>query len=495
MPLQNHKSLISEVKLKKLDYQSNSRSKTDAGQSSSKNNNNQNVSPNPTEKSIETVDFSGQIGASTAQSKRDTTRESILGASTAQSKRDTTRESILGASTAQSKRDTTRESMLGASTAQSKRDTTRESILGASTAQSKRDTTRESMLGASTAQSKRDTTRESMLGASTAQSKRDTTRESMLGASTAQSKRDTTRESILGASTAQSKRDTTRESMLGASTAQSKRVATRESMSEKNKLTFGEIQKIDPFVREKVEKRAEYESQNKTISNGLDMSSYPTTGQYDHEKGLERAILFAKYLVMYGGFTPVQAAAIAGTALHDNGCFPGSVMEAEKNGLGAPGTGGNGYGAGIGSWSLESYKIKCLEDAGYSPNTKIEDLTFKEQCDMLIKNSNSYMKYYYDALRRCDNIVDASATAQIITGGIGFSNNWSTHPTVEEAKRMGQYYAAANNQRYGYSEYHNSNYEGKLSCIEEVYGALMNELSTNNPQQAIDFPKSKTEES
>lgn len=204
--------------------------------------------------------------------------------------------------------------------------------------------------------------------------------------------------------------------------------------------------------------------------SNLNMSNYPTGSS--QEDGMVRGVLVAKYLVEHGGFTKEQAAALVGVYVDENNCDPGSYMEEEKNGQGASGTGGNGYGAGIGSWTFEDYKNQCLNDAGYPSGTPIESLTLQQQCDMIIATSQKSNKKYYDALKRCETIEDASATAVVMTGGVGFSSNWDTHPTAAEAKAMSDYYGRANDARFGASEYHWNADQRRLAIAKEIYNAL-----------------------
>ena len=202
----------------------------------------------------------------------------------------------------------------------------------------------------------------------------------------------------------------------------------------------------------------------------LDMNNYPRGDSL--EDGKERAVLVAKYLMKNGGFTAEQAAAMAGVYLDENNCDPGEVMEAEKNGQGAAGTGGNGYGAGIASWTFEESKQQSLSDAGFDPNTPIENLTMQQQCDVIIAESQKSNKQYYDALKRCDTLEDASATAVVITGGVGFSNNWDTHPTPAEAKALSDFYGSANDASFGASEYHWNLDQRRLEYAKEIYERL-----------------------
>ncbi len=208
----------------------------------------------------------------------------------------------------------------------------------------------------------------------------------------------------------------------------------------------------------------------------LDMTNYPKGKS--KEDGIKRAILVAKYLMKNGGFTAIQAAAIVGVFIDENNCDPGEVMEAEKNGKGASGTGGNGYGAGIGSWTFESTKKQALKDAGFSENTKIESLTLQQQCDMVIATSQKSQKRYYDALKRCTTIEDASATAVCITGGVGFSKNWSTHPTPAEAKALADHYGSSNDKRFGKSTYHWNLDKRRLNYAKQVLPQLTTQTTT-----------------
>ena len=209
---------------------------------------------------------------------------------------------------------------------------------------------------------------------------------------------------------------------------------------------------------------------DKSVVGDLDMSNYPTGSS--RADGIQRAVLVAKYLMKNGGFTAEQAAAIVGVYIDENNCNPGEVMQAEKDGKGASGTGGNGYGAGIGSWTYEETKKQCLKDAGFSENTKIEDLSLQQQCDMVIAVSQKSGSKYYNALKRCDSIEDASATAVIITGGVGSSSHWDTHPTAAEAKALSDKYGRNNDARFGKSDYHWNMDKRRLDYAKQVYALL-----------------------
>ena len=169
---------------------------------------------------------------------------------------------------------------------------------------------------------------------------------------------------------------------------------------------------------------------------------------------MDRAVRVANYLYEHGDFSKDQAAAIVGVMIDENNVDPTSYMKAEKAGKGAKGTGGFGYGAGIGSWTFADTKNALLKAGGYKPNTPIESLSLDEQANLLVLDSNGRMKRYYDALRRTNNIEDASATAVLITGGVGHSKNWLTHPTVAEAKALSDFYGRSNDRRFGKSPYH-----------------------------------------
>ena len=209
---------------------------------------------------------------------------------------------------------------------------------------------------------------------------------------------------------------------------------------------------------------------NSSSIGDIDMKKYPKGDS--REDGIERATLVAKYLMKNGNFTAEQAAALVGVYVDENNCDPGSLMEAEKNGQGVAGTGGNGYGAGIASWTFEETKRQAMKDAGFDPNRTVESLTLKEQCDMIIAQSNKSNKTYYDALKRCDNIEDASATAVIITGGVGYSDNWDTHPTPAEAKELSDWYGASNDRNFGASPYHWNLDVRRLDYAKQIYEKL-----------------------
>lgn len=187
---------------------------------------------------------------------------------------------------------------------------------------------------------------------------------------------------------------------------------------------------------------------------------------------LSRAVEVAKYLIANGGLTKIQASAVVGVYIDENHCDPHSYMSEEKKGKGAKGTSGFGYGAGIASWTHIQFKNVCLKQAGFAEYTPIESLSLEQQCKMVVGMVNGNQKRYFDALKRCNNIEDASATCVIITGGVGHSKNWKTHPTPQEAQNMSEYYRKANDAKYGKSEHHGNAYGRRLSYAKQVLARL-----------------------
>lgn len=187
---------------------------------------------------------------------------------------------------------------------------------------------------------------------------------------------------------------------------------------------------------------------------------------------MSRAVEVAKYLNQNGGFTKEQAAACAGVYIDENDCNPTKVNTAERDGKGAKGTSGFGYGAGIASWTETNFKNTALTQAGFKEYTPIETLSLQDQCKMIIGNANGNMKKYYNALKRCANIEDASATAVCITGGTGYARKgvWSgnNHPTSTDGKMVSDVYCKSNNKRFGYSEYHCNLYGRRLQYARQV---------------------------
>ena len=243
-------------------------------------------------------------------------------------------------------------------------------------------------------------------------------------------------------------------------------VTDEGTASGNNQTSTGQSNTGDPKKEDKPKDNKDDKKDNLSKPYGnLDMNNYPD-GQYDQAACKARSVLVAKYLVQNGGFTKEQAAAMVGVFWDENGCYPGEVMKAEYK------ANKNSYGAGIGSWTSQSYKNQCLKDAGLPANTPIESLSMQQQCDMIIAMSQKSNKKYYDALKRCDNIEDASATAVCITGGVGFSNNWSTHPTAAEAKKLSEWYGSRNDKKYGYSEYHHNLDKRRLAYAKAVLAEL-----------------------
>jgi hypothetical protein len=245
---------------------------------------------------------------------------------------------------------------------------------------------------------------------------------------------------------------------------------TEEKPKEEPKPQTEEKPKEEPKQEEKPKEEKKKPDSSKPYGE-LDMTDYPKNvfdkyGNYDQEAAKARSVLVAKYLVNEGGYTKEQAAAMAGVFWDENQCNPGEVMKEEYN------KNRNSYGAGIGSWTDQSYKNQCLKDAGFPPNTPIESLTMEQQCYMLVAMSNGSQKRYYDALKRCDTIEDASATAVCITGGIGFSSHWSTHPTQAEAQRLAEAYGERNDRLYPPSSYHHNLDKRRLQRAKEVLAEL-----------------------
>ena len=208
-------------------------------------------------------------------------------------------------------------------------------------------------------------------------------------------------------------------------------------------------------------------SQNVVNGSWRDVKVPKTSGT-----NMSRAIQVAKYLINNGGLTKIQAAAVVGVYIDENGCNPNTWMKAEKNGKGAKGTGGFGYGAGIASWTGTEFKNIALKQAGFSEYTPIEELGLDKQAKMVVGNINGNMKYYYNALKRCKNIEDASATAVCITGGHTKQAKFKTHPTPADAQNVSNIYCKANNRRFGVSEHHCNLYGRRLGYAKQVLAEL-----------------------
>lgn len=191
------------------------------------------------------------------------------------------------------------------------------------------------------------------------------------------------------------------------------------------------------------------------------------------QAAINRGVYVARYLMKRGGLTDYQAAACAGVYVDENGCNPSTYMKAEKNNKGTSYTKNGGYGAGIGSWTGNTTKSKVLASVGYSPNTKIEDLPMDTQCEMVVRQMNGSMKKYYDALKRTNNMVDASATAILITAGVGYADGkWDTHPDWNDAEAVAKIYADSNNKRFGYNKDRINSSKKRLGYAKKILEEL-----------------------
>jgi len=190
-------------------------------------------------------------------------------------------------------------------------------------------------------------------------------------------------------------------------------------------------------------------------------------------RDIQNAVKTVWYLVNKGGFSKVQAVAQVGVYLDENRCRPESYMKAEKAGNGSSfATGGNGnkYGAGIASLT-GSTKFHYLEAAGLPDTTKVENMSLEQQCDMIIKATRS-SKYspYFNILRQCKNLEEASATSFFITSGIGGWQNgrWSSPPTLQAARQRAEAVGNANDKRYGYSKYHHGGFDRRYNMAKAL---------------------------
>lgn len=206
-------------------------------------------------------------------------------------------------------------------------------------------------------------------------------------------------------------------------------------------------------------------SSNTELSEGVKLNK--------SQEAINRGVYVARYLMKRGGLTDYQAAACAGVFVDENGCNPSTYMKAEKNNKGTSYTKNGGYGAGIGSWTGNATKSKVLASVGYSPNTKIEDLPMDTQCEMVVRQMNGSMKKYYDALKRTNNMVDASATAILITAGVGYADGkWDTHPDWNDAEAVAKIYADSNNKRFGYNKDRVNSSKKRLSYAKKILEEL-----------------------
>ena len=147
------------------------------------------------------------------------------------------------------------------------------------------------------------------------------------------------------------------------------------------------------------------------------------------EGSLDKAVLIAKYLTENGGFTPVQAAAIAGAYLNGNNYNHSRHTESRWNDF------DDNDNVGISSLTSEESKKEVLEAAGLPENTSIEDLTIQQQCDMIIAESQNSDNAYYEALKSCDTIEEASVATAEMTSGVSISDNWENYPNEKTVQR------------------------------------------------------------
>lgn len=212
-------------------------------------------------------------------------------------------------------------------------------------------------------------------------------------------------------------------------------------------------------------------SNNETLINNSDLLKDVKLDK--SQKAINRGVYVARYLMAKGGLTDYQAAACAGVFVDENGCDPSTYMKAEKSNKGSSYTRNGGYGAGIGSWTGTATKSKVLASVGYSPTTKIEDLPMDTQCEMVVREMNGNMKKYYDALKRTNNMVDASATAILITAGVGYAKGkWDTHPDWSDAENVAKIYADSNNRRYGYNKDRINSSKKRLGYAKKILEEL-----------------------
>lgn len=198
------------------------------------------------------------------------------------------------------------------------------------------------------------------------------------------------------------------------------------------------------------------------------------------EKAMERAVKVAKYLIDNGGLSIIQAAALVGVFIDENGCDPKSFNAHEMSGKGAKGTGGFGYGAGISSWTHVELKNTTLMLVREQPFTKIETLSLEKQSQMVVANINGNMSNYYNALKRCGTIEDASATAVCIIGAPGkvSKDKWNkTHPTKSDAQIISNMYCNHNGK---HSIWHCNLYERRLGYAKQVFEKIKDYKSSGD---------------
>lgn len=147
---------------------------------------------------------------------------------------------------------------------------------------------------------------------------------------------------------------------------------------------------------------------------------------------MERALLIAKMIMKVCGFSKVQTAAICGYMSVESHFIPTAINEVEKkNNSGY--TANGGYGAGLMQWTGSSFKKKVLEDAGLVG--PIEKLSAEQQINLLNSMSKQSQKKYFDELRKCSNIENASAVICIWGAGIGRYDYWGIRlPNENDAR-------------------------------------------------------------
>ena len=480
MPLQQiPETKIGEIKLKKLENYSKNNTKTDGGQSSSKNNNNHNASRYLTTNEVETVDFSGQSTTSTTNdSINNRINRAIEETNKVKAKK------IID--DFNNKIDTMSKGNTQNTTIENLKDNINKVAKRAKTM--------------ATAEKIKDEikTAHEKAAAPAANTTLDNINDNInkvAKRATAMAKIEKIKDEIniahekAAAPTANTTLDNINDKMNKAVRRASAKVAIVKPSGEV-------VIPAQPTSTNNNNPFSEYDIYNYPNNNPLGSN---ISASQAHDESLARSYVVAKYLMENGGFTAIQAAAMVGIFMDENGCYPSTATTYERPNL------GEGYGAGFASWT-GNLKQYALEGAGYDASTtRIEDLSLKEQCDMFIDmTNNTYFdanlgcgnfKQFYDVLRRCDNIEDATATAMILTGGTGYSDHWSTHPTTSEAQAMYEYYAAKNDEKYGFSENHHGAYERRYGYTEEIYELLINEQPTNNQQPTNEFSKSEAEES
>lgn len=218
------------------------------------------------------------------------------------------------------------------------------------------------------------------------------------------------------------------------------------------------------------QKSSDYTTTSKTINSprgkrkvygGYNIDNYPTASVYnDPDAAFTRAVIAANYLYKHSNLSKEQAAAVAGVMLDENGCQPKAVCKKDN-------------GAGIYSWTYDDYKNQCLKDAGFAPYTPIENLSFRQQCDVIVAMSNKSQKYYFNSLRRCNTIEDASYTAIVMAGGVAQTNHikqsWkNSHPNKADALDIQDIYIKTN----GKSDYTLNMVEHRLQNAKDIYAAM-----------------------